>query len=107
MATESDYEPSVTPAGFVASRHQTADPHPGISLSKNSILRSQNAIDIDNRPLGQNDNSQYGDDRAATDKVCRSRARGDSYAMGSRFSVEYLHNRSPHVLQVLMDAIVN
>ena len=103
MATESDYEPSVTPAGFVASRHQSADPHPGMSFLENSILRSPNAIDMD----GQNDNSQYGDDRAVTDKVYRSRARGDSNAMGSRFSVEYLHNRSPHALQVLMDTLVN
>ncbi|KAJ5449480.1 uncharacterized protein N7458_005929 [Penicillium daleae] len=106
MATESAYERSVSPAEFVASRYQTLDLRPEVFLSKNSILGSPNTIDTDNLPLGQNDKSQYGDDCAARDSVCRSRNEGDRYAMESRFSVEYLHNRPPYVFQVLMHTIV-
>lgn len=107
MATETDYERSVSPAELVASSHQTLDFCPEVSLSKTSILGSPNTIDTDNRPLGQNDKSQYGDDCAAKDSVYRSRIEGDSYATKSRFSVEYLQNRPPYVFQVLLHTIVN
>jgi hypothetical protein len=106
MATLSDYEPSVSLAEFVASRHQTLDLRPGFYLSKDSILGSPNTIHTDKRPAEQDDKSQYGDeDCAATDAVCRRRTRRDRYARESRFSVEYLQNRQPYMSQVVMDTI--
>jgi hypothetical protein len=107
MAAKSDYERRVPPAEFAASRHQTLDLRPAVSLSKNSILGSPNTIDTENCPLGQNDESQYGDDGAATDSVYRSLTEGNSYAMEPQFGVEYLRNRPPNAFQVLMDTIVN
>jgi hypothetical protein len=70
MATVSHYEPSVAPAEFMATWHQTLDLRPGASSPKNSNLRSLNTIDMDNLPLEQDDKSQYGDeDCAATDAL--------------------------------------
>lgn len=107
MAAKRDYERRVSPAEFAASRQQTLDLCPAAYISKNSILESPNTSDTENCSLGQNDESQDGDDGAATDSIYRSRNEGNSYAMEPQFGVEYLRNRPPNVLQVLMDTIVN
>ncbi|KAF9890004.1 hypothetical protein FE257_006684 [Aspergillus nanangensis] len=108
MATPSDYEPSITPAEFVASWRQTLDLHPGVSLSKSSILKSPNISDMDNHPFEQDDWSHYGDESCAvTDPVSPRRAREDSYAIESRVSVEYLQNPTPYASNVLINTVFN
>lgn len=103
MATLSDYEPSIVPAEFVASWRQTMDPHP-----ESSTLNLPNISDTGNQLLEQDDWSHYDDeDRAVTDAVYRGRAGEDSYAMESRFSVDFLRNRPPYVSKVLINTVFN